>query len=388
MAELFCEDFFDIVCGKEQGMKKEEFLRELEYLLSDLPDEEREEAVGYYRDYLDEAGQPDEEELIGRLGSPEKTAAEIRAGLSGNSQGEFTERGYQDERFREAYHVPDQYAEIVAADGKARKDSESGSAKGTEREQESENSGWASFEREGKSCREEWSKWRKEREQRFERAQGQCGGRQERAGARQERRSERARERYERNQERRDRGNTGEPRWWEYKGSKGQQSGRADDVWEGEVVGRERSGGRGDNGNRGLILFLLLLFFGLPAAGTVIGAGFSIVGGILGGIFGIFGGVFGLVAAAFAAAVGIFGGGIALILSGAADWTTPAVSLMSIGGGFLLLALAMLLLILTKWGCGTAVPWMIRLIRDIIRTGIGWLRELSDRIFRDRRERL
>ncbi len=372
-------------------MKKEEFLKELEYLLSDLPDDEREEAVGYYRDYLDEAGLQDEE-IAGRLGSPEKVAAEIRAGLSESGQGEFTERGYQDERFREAYHVPDQYAEIVTVDGEICGDSESGNARDAKREREAEDSGWTSFEKEGKSCREEWSKWRKEREQRFERARGQCGGRQEqrseRTRERQERRSERARERYEKYQGRRDRQNAGEPRWWEYKGSKGRQSGGADDVWEGEVVGHGRSGGRTDNGNRGLIIFLLILFFGLPAAGTVIGAGFSIVGGILGGIFGIFGGVFGLVAAAFAAALGVFGGGIALILSGAADWTAPAVSLMSIGGGFLLLALAMLLLLLTKWGCGTAVPWMIRLIRDIVRTGFEWLRELFDRIFRDRRERL
>ena len=365
MAELFCEDFLDTVCREERGMKKEAFLRELEYLLSDLPDDERTEAVGYYRNYFDEVDLQDEEELVGRLGSPEKVAAEIRTGLSGNDQGEFTERGYQDERFREAYHVPDQYAEIVAVNGEGYEDSGAGNTGETENGKDPEDGVWASFEKEGKSCREEWSKWRKERERREKRWEQKS----ERAGEQEARRD-------------------AEPRWWEYKGPRRQKSGSADDVWEGEAAGSGKSGNRHADGNRGLILFLLLLFFGLPAAGTVIGAGFSIVGGILGGILGIFGSVFGLAAAAFVATLGTFVGGIALIFSGAADWTAPAVSLMSIGGGFLLLSLAMLLLILTKWGCGTAVPWMIRLIRDIIRTGIEWMRELFDRIFRDRRERL
>ena len=35
-------------------MNREEFMKELEYLLSDIPDEEKAEAIGYYRDYLEE----------------------------------------------------------------------------------------------------------------------------------------------------------------------------------------------------------------------------------------------------------------------------------------------------------------------------------------------
>ena len=37
-------------------MNREEFMKELEYLLSDIPDEDKAEAIGYYRDYLEEAG--------------------------------------------------------------------------------------------------------------------------------------------------------------------------------------------------------------------------------------------------------------------------------------------------------------------------------------------
>ncbi len=331
-------------------MKKEEFLKELEYLLSDLPEDERKEAVGYYRDYFDEAGPQNEEELVGQMGGPEKAAAEIRAGLSGSSRGEFTERGYQDAQFWEAYHVPDQYAQIVTADKKAGEDSGSRDAKDGESEQDSGDSGWTSFERQGKSCREEWSKWRREREKRFESARRQNPGRQRQRS-----------------------GRTGE--------SREQRSGRAEER-------RERWQDRRDGENRGLMIFLLVIFFGLPAAGSVIGAGFSVVGGILGGIFGILGGVFGLAAAAVAGTIGSFGAGISLIFSGVSDFSTPAVSLMSIGGGFLLLALAMLLLLLTRWVCGTAVPWMIRLLRDIIRAGAGWIRELLDGIFGNRGERL
>lgn len=84
-------------------MNREEFMKELEYLLSDIPDEEKADAVGYYRDYLEEAGEDHEEDAIREFGSPERIAAVIRSDLSGGLKdgGEFTERGYEDERFRD-----------------------------------------------------------------------------------------------------------------------------------------------------------------------------------------------------------------------------------------------------------------------------------------------
>lgn len=45
-------------------MKKETFLKELEYLLQDIPDEDKEEALSYYRDYLEEAGSENEDEVM------------------------------------------------------------------------------------------------------------------------------------------------------------------------------------------------------------------------------------------------------------------------------------------------------------------------------------
>ena len=84
-------------------MKKEEFIQRLKYLLADLPEEETEDAIAYYRDYLEEAGEK-EEEVIRGFGSPEKLAAVIRADLRQDPDegGEFTDSGYTDSRFRES----------------------------------------------------------------------------------------------------------------------------------------------------------------------------------------------------------------------------------------------------------------------------------------------
>ena len=93
-------------------MNREEFMKELEYLLSDIPDEDKAEAIGYYRDYLEEAGDENEEAAIKEFGSPERIAAIIRSDLSGHLEdgGEFTEKGYQDERFRDPnYQVAKRY---------------------------------------------------------------------------------------------------------------------------------------------------------------------------------------------------------------------------------------------------------------------------------------
>ena len=77
-------------------MNRVEFMRELERLLADISYSEREEALQYYNDYLNDAGVENEEEVIASLGSPEKVAATIKAGLSGGEEGAFTENGYQD----------------------------------------------------------------------------------------------------------------------------------------------------------------------------------------------------------------------------------------------------------------------------------------------------
>lgn len=60
-------------------MNKEEFLRVLEGNLSKLPVEERQSAMEYYKEYLDEAGNENEAEAIKRLGNPVQLAKQLMA---------------------------------------------------------------------------------------------------------------------------------------------------------------------------------------------------------------------------------------------------------------------------------------------------------------------
>lgn len=90
-------------------MSRKEYMKELAYLLQDIPEGEREEALAWYEDYFDDAGPGQEAEVIKKLGSPEKVAAVIKDGLGGRNEeaGEYTEAGYRDDRFREDNKVPE-----------------------------------------------------------------------------------------------------------------------------------------------------------------------------------------------------------------------------------------------------------------------------------------
>ena len=84
-------------------MNRAEYMKELAYLLQDVPDEEKEEALQYYEDYFDDAGPENEEKVVVELGRPEKIAAIIREGAKNgyeNQDAEYTETGYQNERYR------------------------------------------------------------------------------------------------------------------------------------------------------------------------------------------------------------------------------------------------------------------------------------------------
>ena len=76
-------------------MNRQEFMNQLEMLLSDISQAERDEALQYYNDYLDDAGIENEESAIRALGSPIQVAANIKEGLKeGNEAGEFMENGF------------------------------------------------------------------------------------------------------------------------------------------------------------------------------------------------------------------------------------------------------------------------------------------------------
>lgn len=61
-------------------MSKNEFLNQLEALLYDISKEEREEALTYYREYIEDAGLENEEAIVNELGSVESLAKEIKKG--------------------------------------------------------------------------------------------------------------------------------------------------------------------------------------------------------------------------------------------------------------------------------------------------------------------
>jgi uncharacterized membrane protein len=83
-------------------MTKFEYISELESLLLDVSDDERLEAIQFYENYFEDAGEDKEQSIIAELGSPQKVAEGIKADLLTNWQeakerGYFTENGYKDE---------------------------------------------------------------------------------------------------------------------------------------------------------------------------------------------------------------------------------------------------------------------------------------------------
>ncbi|MBQ6812317.1 MAG: DUF1700 domain-containing protein [Agathobacter sp.] len=91
-------------------MNKQEFLRQLESLLMNIPEQERADALAYYNDYFDEAGIENEQNVIQELGSPQKVAQSIIEDVRssgyrenegnygyGDSANEYTQNSYQNQ---------------------------------------------------------------------------------------------------------------------------------------------------------------------------------------------------------------------------------------------------------------------------------------------------
>lgn len=74
-------------------MDRAEFLNRLEAQLLDVPQAEREEALQYYEDYLNDAGDAGDFDILQELGTPEEVADSIRNGLGQDSSG-AGERSY------------------------------------------------------------------------------------------------------------------------------------------------------------------------------------------------------------------------------------------------------------------------------------------------------
>lgn len=93
-------------------MNRIEFMTELAALLQSLPEEERNDAMQYYNDYFDDAGEDKEQEVIAELESPKKVADKIKGDILENQEEDSSSKQY-----------PGQYkaAEYEYTDGKEKK---------------------------------------------------------------------------------------------------------------------------------------------------------------------------------------------------------------------------------------------------------------------------
>lgn len=110
-------------------MNRAEYMSRLTALLQDVPPAEREEAIQYYNDYFDDAGEGNEAGVIASLGSPEELAKSIKAGLAdGGSGGEFTESGFHgyEQRSKNQLMPNEQSRENAQDDGRRQSETQGG----------------------------------------------------------------------------------------------------------------------------------------------------------------------------------------------------------------------------------------------------------------------
>lgn len=132
-------------------MNRETFMKELEYLLQDISEEEKADALSYYADYLEEAGAENEEQVLKEFGSPERIAAMIRADLTGNlkESGGFTERGFEDERFRDPGYQVAKRGNSTQTESGTQTEGETYRRTSTEADRNAEGQGWKNSKKTG-----------------------------------------------------------------------------------------------------------------------------------------------------------------------------------------------------------------------------------------------
>ena len=90
-------------------MDRKKYMKELEYLLQDISEEDRKDALSFYENYFDEAGEENESHVIAELGEPSRIAAIIKDGLKGS----FDEHihvgnsGFSEDTYQRSYEVID-----------------------------------------------------------------------------------------------------------------------------------------------------------------------------------------------------------------------------------------------------------------------------------------
>lgn len=83
-------------------------MKQLESLLQDIPEQERVEAIQYYDDYFEDAGEENEQAVMESLGSPAKVAENIKNDLSRNRYN----YGMEEERVVPGKEIVKYYPEV------------------------------------------------------------------------------------------------------------------------------------------------------------------------------------------------------------------------------------------------------------------------------------
>ncbi len=362
-------------------MNRAEYMRELSYLLQDVPDEEREEALQYYEDYFDDAGPDKEEQVVAELGRPEKVAAIIREGARNGYESldaEYTENGYQNERYRGPQY------EIVPPEQVKRKQIGGGTDPenafdGSGREWSKETGGGA-----GDRPDPEEDTWGNRARSVFNElgqrlSEGVEEGRRRMEESRERRRQEEERRRAAPGQEGADRSGTGggvdgSRQFYSEKDGSRQPCGEENDSGScggngGYGQSYEKSaGGSGTSPNpparrrRNPLLWilaafgLLLLFpFILGAAALMFGLSLAVICGAGGIALAVI-----IIAAAFVVTgVILFGVGIGKL------FVFPLAGMMLMGIGLILFGLGILAVWLSVMVCGRLIPGVVRLIGNV-----------------------
>lgn len=88
-------------------MNKKQYLDELSFLLLDIAEEEREDALSFYENYFDEAGIENEAKVIAELGEPSKVAAIIKDSIQGHFEEsiEAGDEGFDNKNYQRQHEV-------------------------------------------------------------------------------------------------------------------------------------------------------------------------------------------------------------------------------------------------------------------------------------------
>lgn len=315
-------------------MNRYEFMKKLEDLLSDIPPSERESAIGYYEDYLDDAGPENEASILEELESPEKVSKIIRAGMedADDNVGEFTERGYEDTRFAKEKETPDIIHGVPVVKGGAK-----GKSEDETDEKKAGSTRKAGYTGAG-SRNADGGPW-----------QGDPGKSQWQNGSNNSRWEHGAN---------RDQGGS---RWDNRQGYDYQYGGKKTSYTE--KYGDRPKMSRGAK----IALIIILCFLAIPVGIPLIAGVFGVLVGVIAAVFGVF------------FAVGIVG--IVLIVCGLMVtfigfikmMVVPGVGLLAGGIGLMMAALGLAALVCFIWLCGRVLPgfirWITGLLHRLVRRG-------------------